>query len=800
MKEKKNNISMQLFVATCALIVALVVLGQFANAKADCVILNEVCCYNDTIIHDTIGTYRDYIELYNPTESDKDIGGFYLSDDKHNLNKYIIPENVVLKSGGYIFFWAGTWTTGVLIEDASFYTGFSLRAGETIYLSDADGNVLDKVKIPNEIDENVAYSRIDGLNNEWEMTQASPGWENYESLKKEVACLDEEVIFSVNSGFYSEPFYLEMATASEYDIFYTVDGSTPTTESMKYKEPIWITDASANTNRYSAIEYISLDADGVYVPAYNVEKGTVVRAIAVDSDGTVSKENCASYFVNFDEKEGFENITTISLVTDPGNLFDYETGIYVPGELWEINMDRAIDASMYWEHLAPANYLCKGKGWHREARIQYFDELGKLVYDQQIELGMHGRHSLINNQKSFNLYAMSEVDGKEYLFEGIFGQRERTLMLRNGGGKDCYLSKIRDVLNQDVIRDRNLLVSDFKPCQVFIDGEYWGLYMLQERIAESMVSSHFSVDEDNVIIIKSGELVAGKDEELELWNDVIEFAKSNDLFFEKNYRKMEKMIDIQSCIDFYCFEVYIANCDCFVNNYSMWRVRNTGVGEYEDGRWRWAVYDTDKSAGCWGAVATADVNSFVEGNGAHNLMGDEFFLALIRNEEFKQRFVTTFMDMANHNFDSEIILARLDELSGLLGDAMVTSQKRIYSENYTIEDYQEEIEVLKTFFVERYDYISTHLKTFLLLEGELVPIEVKNSMGGVVKLNTLTLDEGEEFIGKYYSDYCIDLVAEPQEGYEFAGWNIDGEVYEEDELSLELFDEWTIIPMWEKVE
>lgn len=69
--------------ATCALIVALVVLGQFANAKADCVILNEVCCYNDTIIHDTIGTYRDYIELYNPTESDKDTGGFYLSDDKH---------------------------------------------------------------------------------------------------------------------------------------------------------------------------------------------------------------------------------------------------------------------------------------------------------------------------------------------------------------------------------------------------------------------------------------------------------------------------------------------------------------------------------------------------------------------------------------------------------------------------------------------------------------------------------------------------------------------------------------------
>lgn len=798
MREKQFNASVRLGIATVILVFLLVGLSILSDTEIDHIVLNEVCCYNDTIIYDTIGVYRDYVEIYNPTESDKDISGYYISDNKDNLMKYMIPENVVLGSEEYLFIWAGTWTTGVLIEDASYYMGFSLKPGETIYLSDSDGNVLDKIKIPKELEADISYSRVSTSANVWKMTEASPGFENYTDLPEQKVYLDVEVMFSNKSGFYDEPFYLEMETNEEYDIYYTLDGSMPTVESTKYEEAIFVEDASENENKYANIGNISLVVGDIYLPNYRVEKATVIRAIAVDKNGVASKGNSATYFVSFEEKAGFQNIATISLITDPKNLFDYKLGIYVKGELWDLNSEKAIEASEYWEYVSPANYLSKGKGWRREATLQYFDESGNLLYEQQVDLGSHGRRSLSNNQKSLNLYALPEVDGNEYVCEGIFGYAESTLMLRNGGWRDCYSTKLRDVLNQELVNDRDLTVSDFQPCQVFIDGEYWGLYMLQERISESMIASRYSVEEENVILTKNDEVVAGKTEDIELWNDVLDFARENDLFFEKNYRKIEQMIDIQSCIDHYCFQIYIANCDSLSNNYSMWRVRDIGSGEYEDGRWRWAIYDTDDSAAILEGRTTADANSFVEGNWGHNVSHDELFVALIRNEEFKQKFVTTFMDIANYNFDAENVLARIDELSSELSNAMVVSQKRFYSENYTENNYLKEINKLKNFFANRYDYITAHLKSFLMLEGELVPLTVKNSVGGTVKLNTLVINEEEEFTGNYYSDYCVSLSAVVTEGYEFLGWNIDGQIYEGSELKLDLFDEYTVIPIYGK--
>ena len=57
------------------------------------------------------------------------------------------------------------------------------------------------------------------------------------------------------------------------------------------------------------------------------------------------------------------------------------------------------------------------------------------------------------------------------------------------------------------------------------------------------------------------------------------------------------MIDIQSYIDYYAFEIYVANCDSISNNYAMWRTRNVKSSPYYDGKWRWILYDTDDSTG-----------------------------------------------------------------------------------------------------------------------------------------------------------------------------------------------------------
>ena len=793
MSKEDRSIKGSLFIGMILLAGVIVLVNFF---KGNHVILNEVCCYNDTVAYDTIGNFYDYIELYNPTESAKDISGFYLSDDKDNLQKYQFAENTVIESKQYLLRWGGEWTSNVLIEGPDAYLGFSLREEEEIYLSDASGRVIDKVKIPAGIARDTAYSRITVADEVWKNTIPSPGQENTKESPVKKEYLQAEVQFNVEPGFYEEPFYLEMQTNDAYDIYYTLDGSMPTKESTKYVEPLYVEDVSNQKNKYANITNISLMED-IYFPNYNVEKATVVRAVAVDKKGVTSKDSCATYFVGYGEKTGFRDIMTISLITDPKNLFSDDRGIYVTGSMWEANEEAAKAASEYWYYNAPKNYGASGKGWRRETQMQVFGKSGELLHTQRIAIGMHGLTSLAKNQKSFNLFALPESDGNQYVYEGFLGKKETSLMLRNSGS-DIYATKLRDGVNQEMMTDRAVAISGYEPCQVFLDGEYWGVYMLQERVSASTISNQYSVDEENVILLKGSAVTAGEESDIMLWNDMVAFATENDLSIPENYAKMEEMIDIQSCIDQYCFQVYTANYDSISNNIAMWRTREVSDKPYEDGKWRWMLYDTDASSGVNEGALEAEIDSFKEGNYGRHVTEDPLFVALIANEEFKQRFVTSFLDIANYNFEPGKVKSRYDEWAAVLCDAMVQSQKRFLDANYSSQDYMSEIYKVNTFFERRFYYISYYLKEDFALKGELVPVRINNSEGGKVLFNTIDLEEKEYFSGKYYSDYDISLSAYAKDGYKFTGWEINGELYTDSTLTLTLEQEVMIKPIWEK--
>ncbi len=149
---------------------------------------------------------------------------------------------------------------------------------------------------------------------------------------------NNKIEFSHISGFYTEEFYLEI-NAPTGDIYYTLDGSEPDRSSFLYTEPINIVDASYNDNVYSArtdlstafLEEIDSDAyANVYtVPDFLVDKATIVRAVYYDIFGTKSEIITGTYFVDFETKTGYEDYNTISIVTNPDNLFGYDEWIYV---------------------------------------------------------------------------------------------------------------------------------------------------------------------------------------------------------------------------------------------------------------------------------------------------------------------------------------------------------------------------------------------------------------------------------------------------------------------------------------
>ena len=122
----------------------------------------------------------------------------------------------------------------------------------------------------------------------------------------------------------------------------------------------------------------------------------------------------------------------------------------------------------------------------KEANFEDIDK--EYEFDQTIGVRIHGGWSRAFNQKSFNLYARKEYSGTK-TFEKPFFDTEKlqSCMLRSGGYRDTFVTKVRDSLNQELSKNEMFSVQNNYPVVLFLNGEYWGIYLLQERFTEYYV-------------------------------------------------------------------------------------------------------------------------------------------------------------------------------------------------------------------------------------------------------------------------------------------------------------------------
>ena len=64
------------------------------------VVINEFSCSNYTL--NVAGNNEDFVEFYNPTGTDLDLGGYFLSDNVNNVDKFEIPAGTTVPGGGYL--------------------------------------------------------------------------------------------------------------------------------------------------------------------------------------------------------------------------------------------------------------------------------------------------------------------------------------------------------------------------------------------------------------------------------------------------------------------------------------------------------------------------------------------------------------------------------------------------------------------------------------------------------------------------------------------------------------------------
>lgn len=693
-----KKILLWIFICLSATVIALSLRKLNALQAVTDVRISEICSKNDRVIYDKSGAFNDYVELYNPTPYPINLTGYSLSEHKDFEKSYTI-EDEIIESGCYKII---------------FLKGFGVSDYETVYLKNSNGEVIDKAKLP-VLKEDESYAK-DFLKNKWVVMEPTPELANMQSIIEEKSDTVEKPQFSKEPGFYEEALYLEIRVPEGTSVYYTLDGSIPTEESELYQTSIYMEDITYIYRDNIHASRDDFSTMGYYIPYYPVLKGNIIRAVAIDENGKMSEEINGEYFVGLNGKSGLQDVMVASIITEPQNLFGFEKGIYVKGKVWAANWDeeRAKTDAGYLQS-AKANYNREGKGWRREANLRIYSDDRKLQYEHQIEMGIHGGWSVVHNQKGFNLYALPEKDGQQYLGKGLFADKETTLMLRAGGYRDTFSTKIREVLNHQLMEDRDVGILRAVPCQLFLNGEYWGLYCLQERIDASYIESHYGVSKDNIVVLKNKNVVDGEDGDYQLYASVLEFAKNNDLSVSENYEIIKEKIDIQSYIDYFCFQIYVGNCDSITNNYALWRSKNLENTEYGDNRWRWILYDTDDSAGMIDSdgLTAAETNTFIEGYWDIAPMEDELFSSLFQNEEFRDKFAESFIEIATTNFDPERVNLLIDKLVDEYAEGTVLSHQRFVDYNYSMDQYMEEIEILRDFFNRRQAYILKYLEDIL---------------------------------------------------------------------------------------
>ena len=736
------------------------------------IVINEVCSNNFSLIKDETGQYTDYVELYNASDETVSLEGFFLSDDGNRLAKYPL-EAVVIPPGGYYV----VWLDGK--DDISVgRTGFKLsRLGEELFLSDEEGAILDFVTIP-ELSYNTVYGREEDGKGEWGIMSATTGDANLKAEKKPFEVLPEPV-FSAESGFYEEPFKLCLTAPEGEDIYYTLDGSEPTPESFLYQAPLAIQDASGEENVYAA--RTDLSPTRSYVPPFKVDKATVVRAVSWDKKrNRASKVVSKVYFVGYQQRDEYKDMPVVSLVTDPSDLFDEESGIYgngkalesykaegglVDGELLDSFTDKGgVEHYLY----AASNAFGEGKEWEREASFTYFDEAHGYCFSQNVGIRIAGQSTRATPQKSFNINGRDIYDDETLLpYEFFEGTSYSAFKLRNGGNNNDGVM-ITDAFLEKLAQGRAVSTQGSRPCILFLNGEYWGIYNIRERYKEEYVRNHFGVSEGNVWMIDAGTARVGDSEAQEAYEHMLAEVEECDLSFDDVYAMISEIIDIQSLIDYCCINLYVNNTDVsFSTNTALWRTIEPEETGYGDGRWRWMLFDLD-------VTLRQDEEEDLTWMEENALLNEPMIRSLMENEQFRKQFCLTFMDIANTNYAYDRVHEELMKWAEIYRTQVVKNHRRFFETDFPEEKFDGYIAEIDDFFRDRFLFAMKSLAAEFDLEGTLETITVKNSLpdGGTVMVNTAEIEE-EEWNGQYYTDHPVTFTARAKEGYRFAGWRGD---------------------------
>ena len=722
---QKNKNLRKILCTLTALAVFFPLQGFSAQAQSGAPEISELMVKNHATRLDESGCIADYIELANRSDSPVSLEGFGLSDDEDKV-KWRFPA-LELMPGEYLLIYADNNES----SDTRLHCGFALSQGETVYLSDRSGALVDEALCSCDTADVALIKNEEG---DWQESlypspaypNSAEGYDNWqETLAHTSPLVISEAMTSNNSylkqnllGFCDwlevknishEPVELSDYYLSDDDDYLVMWRFPAATLQPGQCLSVICDDSalSANPGQLKADFNLNSQRERIYLS--HAETGLADSVFLRDipygcSYGRMDGENGGFFFASPSPGEenggGFRRISAAPRAMTPDGVFDkggikvelegqgkiyYTTDGSLPTEKSErykkpltVDETSIVRAVCVEKGAMPSRALTLsyivGEGHSLPVLSLVSDSSGdfrQMYINKRKDMLVPGSLSLYEEDGSFTVPGGIEMHGETSLelpkknmsfkLSGAYGQEELEYDVFDGGvtrfsdfiirsGQDYFETIVRNELLQNLCLQYSGSVPNqrSKHCVLYINGQYCGIYVLMEKLNEQHYANHMGLSADSVMIYKT---IAP--ENSAFYREVIAFAHNNDLSKDENYEAFCEIVDIDSLIDWMIIEGYSVNADIYDGNIRYCR------SDEGDGKWRFMLYDLD-------STMFSPVHAFKNVLSPRSTQCAEFIVPLMKNPQFKDRFLTRAGQVLNSTLSDENVAAELDRLTDLI--------------------------------------------------------------------------------------------------------------------------------------
>jgi gliding motility-associated-like protein len=678
------------------------------------VVINEYSCSNISGPTDAFGEREDWIELWNSSGTPVDLTGYYLSDNENNLQKWEIPSGTVPANGYMMVYCSGRG----LVSGSQLHPDFSLTQTENewIILTLPNGNVMDSIQISHLTKSNHSVGRETNGGVNWKLfLTPTPGAANSGGINFYTAT----PVFSLASGFYSGSQSVTITCPNgAATIRYTTDGSVPTAASTLYTGPV------------------------------NITATTVLRAKAFSSDEP-SFTCSGSYFIDVTH-----TVPVVSIAgAGPNSVYDLldGNGGATPQGFFELFED-------------DQTFAGKGEG----------------------EFNEHGNDSWAYDQRGFDFIMRDDYGYSDDIEHQIFPDSPRDEFQRlilKPGASDNYPfenggAHIRDAYIHTLSIKAGLKLDErtWRPCVVYLNGQYWGVYELREKADDSDYTKYYyDQDKYNLQYLKTwggtweeyGAPNAQND-----WDALRNYINANNMGVAANFNYVDSLYNWESLIDYFVINSVTVNQDWLNWNTAWWRGMNPN-GDKK--KWRYTLWDMDATFGHYiNYTGIPETGPDADPCNAESLpnpggQGHTQILSKLMDENpiVEQYYIARYADLMNTHLSCAYMIDLLDSCVAQIQPEMAA---HCVKWGGSMAQWQNNVQEIRDFINQRCVSLNTGMVDCYDLTGPYnLVVNVSPAGAGEVKVNSIWAPT-YPWSASYFGGMNTNFIAQANTGFVFDHW------------------------------